>query len=115
MCQITHYRDFHCKHRWASITWPCAPGMGFDTCPDFVDGIRRQLPRRLVAMGEGCPKWCVFSLSQLCLPFLLLVSFLDHVVRPTYGVMFYVGMWRRKGADSSDAGVVTLGTNMIAT
>ena len=57
MCQITHYRDFHCKHRWASITWPCAPGMGFDTCPDFGDGICRQLPQRLVAMGEACPKW----------------------------------------------------------
>ncbi len=60
MCIITHYRDFHCQHRWASITAPCYPGMGFDNCPQFVDGQVRPLPARLVAQGEACPKWYVF-------------------------------------------------------
>lgn len=59
MCLVTHYRDFHCGHRWAIVTTPCYPGMGFDTCPQFVDGQARPLPPRLVAQGEPCPKWCV--------------------------------------------------------
>ncbi|KAH6854609.1 hypothetical protein B0I37DRAFT_410681 [Chaetomium sp. MPI-CAGE-AT-0009] len=59
MCLVTHYRDFHCGHRWATITQPCYPGMGFDTCPQFVDGRARPLPPRLVAQGEPCPKWLV--------------------------------------------------------
>lgn len=60
MCQVTHYRDFHCKHRWATITLPCFPGMGFNTCPDFVNGRARPLPPRLVAQGQSCPTWYVY-------------------------------------------------------
>ncbi|KAK4240683.1 hypothetical protein C8A03DRAFT_41795 [Achaetomium macrosporum] len=56
MCVVNHYRDFHCKHRWATIAVPCYPGMGFDICPGFVDGQIRPLPPRLVAKGEPCPK-----------------------------------------------------------
>ncbi|KAK3298871.1 uncharacterized protein B0H64DRAFT_439304 [Chaetomium fimeti] len=56
MCLITHYRDFHCGHRWATVTQPCYPGMGFDACPKFTDGKARPLPPRLVAQGEPCPK-----------------------------------------------------------
>jgi hypothetical protein len=67
MCVVTHYRDFHCGHRWATIAVPCGPGMGFDTCPGFVDGRARPLPSRLVAQGELCPKWCVLFFF---LPFL---------------------------------------------
>ncbi len=60
MCLTTHYRDFHCQHRWACITLPCYPGMGFDNCPQFVDGQVRPLPARIVAKGEACPRWYVF-------------------------------------------------------
>lgn len=68
MCQVVHYRDFHCHHRWATIAVPCYPGMGFDTCPEFVAGRAKPLPPRLVAQGEPCPKWYVFFFS---FPFLL--------------------------------------------
>lgn len=59
MCVVTHYRDFHCKHRWATITTPCYLGMGFDNCPMFYDGQVRPPPRMLVAQGEMCPRWYV--------------------------------------------------------
>jgi hypothetical protein len=78
MCLVTHYRDFHCGHRWATITTPCYPGMGFDTCPEFVDGQVKPLPPRLVAQGERCPKWYVFFLldySHSCLGYHCVFSF----------------------------------------
>ncbi|KAK4142623.1 uncharacterized protein C8A04DRAFT_13058 [Dichotomopilus funicola] len=56
MCLVTHYRDFHCNHHWAVITTPCFPGMGFDNCPSFFEGQAHPLPKRLVALGERCPK-----------------------------------------------------------
>lgn len=60
MCLVTHYRDFHCGHHWAAITTPCFPGMGFDNCPSFFEGRAHPLPKRLVALGERCPKWYIF-------------------------------------------------------
>jgi len=69
MCLITHYCDFHCGHRWASITAPCYPGMGFDTCPEFLNGQVQPLPPRLVAQGEKCPKWYVVIIITICLRF----------------------------------------------
>jgi hypothetical protein len=78
MCQVTHYRDFHCSHRWATIARPCYPGMGFDTCPQFVDGQVRPLPPRLVAQGEPCPRWYVSSFSlSVSFSFSLLFFFLS--------------------------------------
>ncbi|KAL1841200.1 hypothetical protein VTJ49DRAFT_7321 [Mycothermus thermophilus] len=45
-----------CKHRWATITNPCYPGMGFDNCPTFMDGQVRPDPPRRATRGEKCPK-----------------------------------------------------------
>ncbi|KAL2153906.1 hypothetical protein VTH82DRAFT_2582 [Thermothelomyces myriococcoides] len=56
MCHIAHYWDYHCGHRWATITLPCYPGAGFDTCPEFINGRMKPLPPRLVAREEKCPK-----------------------------------------------------------
>lgn len=74
MCQVIHYRDFHCNHRWAVIAVPCYPGMGFDTCPDFVDGRAKPLPPRLVARGQPCPKWYALFPLTLRLPVFLVLT-----------------------------------------
>ncbi|KAK4131755.1 hypothetical protein BT67DRAFT_444537 [Trichocladium antarcticum] len=65
MCRVTHYRDFHCGHRWAAISAPCCPGLGFNTCPDFVTGRAKPLPPRLVALAAPCPTWYVHVLCGL--------------------------------------------------
>ena len=37
MCKTTNKTALPCKHAWAEILVPCAPGRGFDTCPVFFD------------------------------------------------------------------------------
>jgi hypothetical protein len=87
MCLVNHHRDFHCGHRWATIAVPCYPGMGFDTCPGFVDGQIRPLPPRLVAKGELCPKWYALY-ARPRPPFLFLFFFFFLFFFPS-GWQFY--------------------------
>jgi len=38
-----------------AITRPCAPGMGFSTCPSFLDGVAKPQPPTLRATESACP------------------------------------------------------------
>ncbi|KAI2471237.1 hypothetical protein F4781DRAFT_429586 [Annulohypoxylon bovei var. microspora] len=44
----------NCRHHWLHIYRPCWPGQGFDTCPEFGDGVAREQPQ-LVFVAGLCP------------------------------------------------------------
>lgn len=64
MCQITFFQHKACKHTWAIISEPCAPFMGFNTCPTFVQGRRtnpstgnlQSTPKFYKTKARACPK-----------------------------------------------------------
>lgn len=44
MCKTAYYTDPSCGCRWLRVVRPCAPGMGFSTCPRFFDGVAKPQP-----------------------------------------------------------------------
>ncbi|KAI1482770.1 hypothetical protein F4774DRAFT_368943 [Daldinia eschscholtzii] len=59
MCRTMHFRSRCCKHHWLQIWRPCHPGMGFNTCGTFGDGVARE-PARIMDAAGMCPA-CRFS------------------------------------------------------
>ena len=57
MCQIAHFHDRVCRHRWAQIAVPCAPGMGFNLCPSFCNPflVKDVMPPTYAVYFELCP------------------------------------------------------------
>lgn len=53
MCQVTYFQHKECTHTWAAISEPCAPYMGFTTCPEFTPGGTKMLN---TASGKIKPK-----------------------------------------------------------
>ena len=77
MCKTTHKTALPCKHAWAEISAPCAPGKGFDTCPVFFEEFNQGLviketkgynPRKVsfVDSRDSCPFCLVYSSSRDC-------------------------------------------------
>ena len=44
MCYTAYYISPRCKCKWLRIERPCAPGLGFSTCPYFFDGTAKPQP-----------------------------------------------------------------------
>ena len=44
MCQTAYYTSTRCKCRWLRVVRPCAPGLGFSTCPVFFNGVAKPQP-----------------------------------------------------------------------
>ncbi|KAI1661484.1 hypothetical protein F4813DRAFT_347747 [Daldinia decipiens] len=59
MCRTIHFRSRCCRHHWLQIWQPCYPGMGFNTCSMFGDGIARE-PASIADAAGLCPA-CRFS------------------------------------------------------
>ncbi len=45
MCRTAYYCHPLCGCRWLAVAQPCAPGMGFSTCPTFFTGKAKAAPR----------------------------------------------------------------------
>ncbi|KAI8965905.1 hypothetical protein F5Y11DRAFT_233503 [Daldinia sp. FL1419] len=54
MCRTNHYRSRCCRHHWLQIWQPCYPGVGFNNCDTFGDGVARGLAPTIDAEGL-CP------------------------------------------------------------
>ena len=54
MCTTTHFRSRRCGHHWLQITTPCFPGLGFNHCYKFRDGVARS-PAPFVSIDVVCP------------------------------------------------------------
>jgi hypothetical protein len=58
MCQVSWNTTPRCRHQWAQITTPCAPGMGFDDCNTFQGGIMNMQPENKQIYPPGTCPWC---------------------------------------------------------
>ncbi|KAK7908124.1 hypothetical protein PG985_015427 [Apiospora marii] len=57
MCTSAHFRSRACGHHWLQIEAACYPGLGFNNCDTFGDGVAR----------EGSPVVAVDTLCPACL------------------------------------------------
>jgi hypothetical protein len=58
MCTATAFKSHTCPHKWLTITLPCGPGMGFDTCARHTYTGQTSLcggPRFIPAPAHSCP------------------------------------------------------------
>ncbi|KAG5930620.1 hypothetical protein E4U42_005282 [Claviceps africana] len=57
MCQVTYFHHATCRHKWAVISRPCAPGLGFSNCPSFLhEGSIKETPRVYRTKARVCPR-----------------------------------------------------------
>lgn len=58
MCTAAAFKSFTCPHKWLTITVPCGPGVGFDTCAHHAFSGQTSIfggPKFIPAPAHSCP------------------------------------------------------------
>ncbi|KAG6087014.1 hypothetical protein E4U15_000195 [Claviceps sp. LM218 group G6] len=59
MCQVTYFHHQKCQHKWAIISRPCGPSLGFSNCPSFLHGEAgpiKETPKIYKTRSRICPQ-----------------------------------------------------------
>lgn len=56
MCNVTYFQHKTCKHKWAVVSQPCGPGMGFSTCELFGNGAAKEATAMYKTKSRLCPR-----------------------------------------------------------